>query len=206
MNIAKKIHLRENEEILEILRRHSLTCFHIYAFGLFLMVAASFFATWLLAQGWWGVALYSLIMFCGFYIIFRTWFFARVNVLAITSERVVDIARTGWLDETVSSVGYTDIIDVSFRKSGIFASLLNYGDIFLQTKSKMFILEVTKIRQPQKVASFILEQIEFFRGDRRELSIEEVYRKFIKIIPDLSDEELEQVDQIIHEQWEEIDN
>jgi hypothetical protein len=200
MSISKKIHLRDGEEILEILRRYPLTYLHVYIFSLAVMSVATFFITWLFAQGWWGMTLYGLAMFCGFFLIGQTWYFARANMLIVTGQRVVDIARAGWLDEVVSSVGYADIMDISFRKRGLSPNFFNYGDIYLQTKSKQFVLEIAKIHQPQKTVNFIMEQIEFYRDGKGELTVEDIYDKFIKIIPELTDEELLGVDDIIHDQ------
>ena len=184
---------------MEVLRRYPLTYAHLYVLGLGFIAVAFFFITWLFAQGWWGPALYGLVMFCGLYIIFQTWYFARANSLVITTERAVDIARAGWFDEIVSSVGYADIMDVSFRKSGIGANIFNYGGLFLQTRSKQFILEISKIHQPQKAVNFLLEQIEYYRDGKTELTVEEIYENFIKIIPDLTGEELDYISEVIDE-------
>jgi len=203
MSISKKIHLREDEEILEVIRRYPLTYLYTYFFGFVLMVVATFFITWLFGQGWWGMVLYGLAVFCGLYLIFQTWYFAHVNMLVVTNERVVDIARISLLDEVVSSVGFADIVDISFRKRGLFSNLFNYGDLHLQTKSNQFVLEVSKIHQPQKIVNYLMEQIDFYRDGKGELVVEEIYNKFLKIIPELTDEELTYVDDIIHDKLEE---
>ena len=203
MSISKKIHLREDEEILEVLRRYPLTYLYTYFFGFVLMVVATFFITWLFGQGWWGMILYGLAVFCGLYLIFQTWYFAHVNMLVITNERVVDIARVSLLDEVVSSVGFADIVDISFRKRGLCPNLFNYGDLHLQTKSNQFVLEVSKIHQPQKIVNYLMEQIEYYRDGKGELVVEEIYNKFLKIIPELTDEELAYVDDLIHDKPEE---
>ena len=202
MSISKKIHLREDEEILEVLRRYPLTYLYTYFFGFVLMVVATFFITWLFGQGWWGMILYGLAVFCGLYLIFQTWYFAHVNMLVITNERVVDIARVSLLDEVVSSVGFADIVDISFRKRGLCPNLFNYGDLHLQTKSNQFVLEVSKIHQPQKIVNYLMEQIEYYRDGKGELVVEEIYNKFLKIIPELTDEELAYVDDLIHDKLE----
>lgn len=203
MSISKKIHLREGEEILEILRRYPLTYFYVYIFSLALMVVATFFITWLFAHGWWGSALYGLVMLFGFFLFFQTWYFARANMLIITNQRAVDVSRTGWFDEIVSSVGHIDIVDVSFRRRGFFSNIFNYGDIYLQTKNKQFNLEIAKIHQPQKAVNFIMEQVEFRQEDKEDLIVEDVYNDFIKVIPELTEAELLHLDDIIHDRLEE---
>lgn len=203
MSISKKIHLRADEEILEVLRRYPLTYFYTYFFGFVLMVVATFFISWLFGQGWWGMVLYGLAVSCGFFLILQTWYFVHVNMLVITNQRVVDIARVSLLDEVVSSVGFTDIVDISFRKRGLFPNLFNYGDLHLQTKSNQFILEVAKIYKPQKIVNYLMEQIEFYRDGKGEMAVEEIYNKFLKIIPELTDEELFYADDMIHNKLEE---
>jgi len=185
MSISKKIHLREDEEILEVLRRYPLTYLYTYFFGFVLMVVATFFITWLFGQGWWGMVLYGLAVFCGLYLIFQTWYFAHVNMLVVTNERVVDIARISLLDEVVSSVGFADIVDISFRKRGLFPNLFNYGDLHLQTKSNQFVLEVSKIHQPQKIVNYLMEQIDFYRDGKwdRTFDIYEVKTDDIENFP-----------------------
>jgi len=202
MSLSSKIHLRDGEEIQEIIHRYSLTYFWRYLLGLVLMFVTSFFMFWLFAQGWWGYTLYGIGMFMGIFIIFRTWFFSNKNFLVVTSERVVDVNRVGWFDEVVSSVGYADVKDIFFRKKGILASIFNYGSLFIETKSQKTVLEAEKVRAPQKWQTVITDALEQSRRGRRLSNRQAVYAEFIKIIGDLSEAEICEVKDLLENRLE----
>ncbi len=204
MSLSSKIHLRPGEEILEIVRRWQFTHGWRYIFGLALMTAASFGMFWLWAQGWWGWALYGAGMLGGLFFIFRTWFFNRANMLVITNERVVDVNRQGWLDETLSSVGYADIKDIYIRKKGLSAAIFNYGNLLIETASQKFALEMAGIRHPQQWLGVIKETMEIYR-DKKNLNSESIVNNFIKIIPVLNEESLKQINELLTRQLNQHD-
>lgn len=205
MNLARKIHLREGESIIASAQRFWVTLIWWYILGLLFWFASFFFMFRLFTFGWWGYALFGLGIFIGLFIIFRTWFFSSHNIFIITGERVVDISRQGWFDEIVSSVSLNDIHDVSMRKKGICASIFNYGNLSVETKSKQFIVEEEKIKNPQKLQVLILEAEEKYRQSRRLSNIQAVYHSFIKIIPDIADNDLLSVHELIRIRLEEKD-
>lgn len=189
MSLSSKIHLRQNEEILGIMRRYSFTLFWRYLLGLAIMFAVSFFMFWLFARGWWGWTIYGLGMFTGVFYIFTTWFFSRKNIMIATSERVVDITRLGWFDEIISSVGYSDIKDIFLRKKGILAGIFDYGSVFIETRSKQTMLEAVKVKSPQKCLDIIAEAADAFYHARRPLNRQVIYSEFLKLISGLSEKE-----------------
>lgn len=141
--------------------------------------------------------MYGLGMFIGLFIIFRTWFFARSNLFVITNERVVDISRMDWFDEVMSSAGYSDLKDVFVHKKGIGGNLLNYGALTVETKSEQVVLEMENIHRPQKWQSLILELRDAYRRNKYLSGKREIYDSFIKIVPQLSEEELCEVYDIV---------
>jgi len=190
MSITKKIHLQGGEEIKQIIRQYPPTFFLHYLVGIAVLFLASFFMFWLFSIGWWGQILYGIGMIIGLYIIIQTWFFASANILIITNERVVDINRLGWFEEVMSSAGYLDVKDVFVHKKGIMGSILNYGSLTVETKSQQVVLEFEKVHKPQKWQSLILELRDSFRRNRHLSGKREIYDSFVKIIPQLSEEEL----------------
>jgi len=203
MNLARKIHLREGESIIASAQRFWLTLIWKYILGLLFWFASFFFMFRLFAFGWWGYALFGLGIFIGLFIICRTWFFSSHNIFIITSERVVDISRQGWFDEVVSSVSLNDIHDASVRKKGMCAGIFNYGNLCVETRSKQFVVEEEKIKNPQKMQALILEAEEKYRQSRRLSNIQAVYHSFIKIIPEIADNDLLSVHELIRIRLEE---
>lgn len=206
MSLSKKIHLREGEQILSVFQRYTLTFFWKYLVGLIFLFVSSFFMFRLFSYGWWGYSLYGLGMIIGLFVIWRTWFFGRANIFVVTNERVVDIQRISWFDETVSSVGYFDIKDISFRRKGVLANIFNYGNLIIQTKSQQFVLEIAGLRSPQRVQAMLLEIDEKYRENRRVANREAIYNNFIKIVSDLPVEELRSIHELIRIQLEKQDS
>jgi hypothetical protein len=201
MSLSKKIHLREGERVIRITRHYSLTDWWKYFFGLIFLVVFSFFMFQLFFYGWWGYVIYGIGVIIGFYIIFHTWFFYHVTSFVITSERIIDIHRSGWFDEVLSAISYKDVSDVVVRKKGVLSSIFNYGNLIIQTKSQQFILEVSKIKQPQELQAMLLEISEQYQRERKLLDAQTIYRSFLSIIPDLTDEQLKNTRQMIDEQF-----
>lgn len=202
MSISKKINLKDNEKVVDIIRPHILARIWEYFFGAVLLLATSFFMFRLFSYGWWGNVIYGLGMFLGFYIVFRAWFMSRKNILVLTSTRVVDVHRVGWFDEIISSVSYLDVKDVAVRKKGIGQSLFNFGGLSIASKSESFVLEVLNIYNPAEVQILLSDLGQQYRQDIKVVNSQVIYNNFIKIIPNLPDGELREVRRLIDEQIE----
>ena len=203
MSLSKKIHLREGERIIRIVRRYSLTNWWKYFFGLIFLATAAFFMFQLFSFGWWGYAIYGLGMAIGLYIIFRTWFFNHLTSFIITSERIIDIHRNGWFDEMLSAISHKDIDDVAIRKKGILSNIFNYGSLIARSKSQQFVLDIPKVKLPQELQTILLEVGEKYQRDRKLFDSQAIYRSFLAIIPDLADEQLKNTRQLIDAEFTE---
>jgi len=200
MSLAKKIQLKDDEKIILVVQPYILTYVWKYVFGLAFLFVSSFFMFRLFFYGWWGKAVFWSGMFLGFYIIFRAWLMSHTNVLVVTSERVVDIHRLGWFDEIISSVSYMDIKDVAIRKKGIAQSLFNFGGIAIATKSEQFVLEILNISNPAKTQLFLSDISQQYKQDIKVANMQVIFNNFIKIIPDLTDGDLQEARRLIDEQ------
>ena len=193
MNIVKKINLNEDESIVFILRRHAIYKFVSYIFALTILLAVAFFVFWLLAQGPLGNVLIGGGIFLAVIVSVRAWHKDNGNFTVITSARVVDISRKGFLKELVSSVKYDNIKDVHIKKSGLSANLFNHGTIVIETKSERTILELEKIHDPLQAQTLIEECSENFARNGKLKDQDAIYSAFIKSIPDLDEERLYEV-------------
>lgn len=205
MSLANKINLRKDEEIVFIIRSFFFTYFWLYLFGFIIMGGASFAMFWLFSQGAWGYAVYGLLMLIGLYIIFRTWYFNAKNFSVITTERFVDISRTGWFDEFMSVIHYRDIVDVYVRKRGIWSNILNYGSITIKTDDEQNSFELNKIKSPQKILNLILEYKNHFLNSKNLRDQKIVYNAFLNSIPDLDEAQLCEILDLVEEQLKLLD-
>jgi hypothetical protein len=200
MSIAKKIHLKDDEQIIVAITPCVLSYAWKYLFGIVFLFVSSFFMFRLFSYGWRGHAVYGLGMFFGVYIILRVWFMNHFNVLVVTSARAVDIHRLGWFEEIISSISYFDIKDVVVRKKGVWQSLFNFGDLAIQTKNQQFIWEILNIGNPSKIQLLLADVGQQYKQDIRVASARVIYNNFVKIIPDLTDGDLAEVKALIDEQ------
>jgi len=205
MSLAKKINLRKNEEIVFIIKAFFFTYFWLYLFGFIILGIASFGMFWLFSQGVWGYVLYGLIMLIGLYVIFRTWYFNSKNFSVITTERLVDVCRTGWFDEYLSVIHFDDIVDVYVRKRGIWPNIFNYGSLTIKTDDDQNSLELNQIKSPQKILDLILESKNHFVNNINLRDQNLVYRAFVKIIPDLDEAQLCEIKDLADEQLKLLD-
>jgi len=190
MSLEKKIQLRPGEEIYLIIRRAGITFAWRYLLGFGLLFATSFYLFWLLNQGVLGVVAMSLGFLLGFYIIFHAWFFWKNNMLVVTNDRVVDINRLGFFEELISNAVFNDIKDIYLHRRGIFANIFRYATLVIESKSQRALLELPAVSDPEKVLALILDKNDEFESRRGLLDKRAVYKRFLQIIPDLSEEEL----------------
>jgi len=88
---------------------------------------------------------------------FLKWFF---NVNIITDERVIDIDFPSLLYRDISSTKIEMIQDISVKTGGFIRSLLNYGDVHIQTagEQREFVFEA--IPHPERVIEILNQLIE----------------------------------------------
>ncbi|MFA7653704.1 MAG: hypothetical protein WCX97_01515 [Candidatus Magasanikbacteria bacterium] len=197
MSLASKIHLRSEERMVIVIRRHGLVYGWKYLLGLGMLFASAFFASWLLAQNWWGQMLLVVGLVVGLLVIFLVWFFNYTNVLVVTDERVVDIVRPGLFEEYLTTIGFFDIKDIFVSRRGVLSTLFGCGRVTIATKSGELMIETDIIARPQSVVNTILETRDDYRQKRRVGTNEAIYKNFIKIIPELSEEELCEVKDLV---------
>lgn len=206
MSLAKKINLREGEEIIFTLKRFALINYPGYFLGLVFILASAFFAVWLFARGLWGEVAFGLGLFLGVYFILRTWFFSHYNFLVVTSERVVDVSRVSWFDEIISACNFRSVKDIYVRKKGILANLFNYGSVTIETNNDRNVLQLTHIFDPNKAATAIRDEMALALEKSEDKVLEDIYEDFVEVIPDLTPDELARISDLVNERLDELEN
>ena len=114
---------------------------------------------------------FKLIAILGWYLItsafvienFLDWFF---NVNIVTDERILDFDFHNLIYKEVSEAKIEDIQDVTYAVGGTAGTVLNYGNVLIQTAAEEQKFEYLKVPKPDKVAKIL-----------RELGIEEEIEK-----------------------------
>ena len=105
----------------------------------------------------------------------------------------------------MSPVGHLDIQDVFVEKRGIWASIFNYGNVIVRSKNNQTVLCLEHVPEPHRVADAILSAREKHRQNRRLASHQAVYNSFVKILPELSEAELCEVQDLANDQLAKLD-
>jgi len=150
------------EKIILLLRRHLVTNlkWFLVTIVMFLLpgIILSVFPQELSAFRYRSVAILTwyLLAFSYAFQNFLYWFF---NVSIVTDERVIDIDFPSILYRDISSTKIDRVQDISVKMSGFFRSLLNYGDVYIQTagEEREFVFEA--VPQPEKVIKILNELI-----------------------------------------------
>lgn len=83
---------------------------------------------------------------------FLRWYF---NLYIVTNERVVDIDFIHLLYKEFSEARLTDVQDITYRRAGIFASLFDYGNVFIQTAGTQANFEFLAVPNPSRVVEIM---------------------------------------------------
>ncbi len=103
-----------------------------------------------LLGGWW------LLMWCGAFNRFTDYY---LDAWVITSERIVDISQKGFFNRSVSSLLLNRIQDVTVSAKGILVSLLDIGNIQVQTAGAVERFHMRGIPHPALVRDAILRHV-----------------------------------------------
>ena len=85
---------------------------------------------------------------------FLRWFF---NIYIVTNQRIVDIDFIHLLYKEFSETRLNKIQDVTYRSGGIFATIFNFGDVYIQTAGELPNFEFLKVPHPERVIETIAE-------------------------------------------------
>lgn len=156
----------ENEQIILFLRRHWFIFFMrlllivIAIVGLVLIyfffnalnsnIKESEFYNLLL----FGESLATLFIWNFFFIL---WLDFYLDVWIVTNERIINIEQRGFFYRNISELKLTKIQDVTSEIIGVIPTLLDYGNIYVQTAGEVGRFIFYQIPHPNKVKNVIVE-------------------------------------------------
>ncbi len=157
---AKKISLREDEEIILVLHHHPITFWKQILLTAFLILLAFFLMFFLLSLGPIGVALFLALLLTGVSYGLREFYIWYFNVFIITNQRIFDLDQKGFFNKTVSELSLEKILDICYSVQGFWQTILKLGTIKIQAASvKLMIKNVRQVVQVnQLLADLIREQ------------------------------------------------
>ncbi|MDP3957312.1 MAG: PH domain-containing protein [bacterium] len=156
---------REDEEIFYVIHRHwfnILTHFLTILLFLFLLIASFLFLPFFFPE----IAATESVRFfvfieSTFFIFlwlfgFLTWIDYYFDVWVITSERIVNIEQKGLFVRQVSELAFSRVQDVTTTVEGIIPTVLNFGDVHIQTAGEEERFVFRQVPDPYKVKDTIM--------------------------------------------------
>lgn len=95
-----------------------------------------------------------LAIFAFMFVNFILWYY---NINIVTNFRVVDIDFIYLLVQEVSATRITQIEEVTYKRVGVFASLFDYGNVFIQTAGAEANIEFLNVPHPKRITQLIIE-------------------------------------------------
>lgn len=111
-----------------------------------------------------NVSLLSIIFlvawaFVAWNVAFIIWTNHFLDVLVITNLHVIDIEQIGLWNREISTMQIQNIQDISSKVIGIIPSILNYGDLEIQTAGNLNNFTVRGIQRPDLIRQKINAQV-----------------------------------------------
>jgi len=106
---------------------------------------------WVLGSAW------VLAMWVAFFIVYTDYY---LDVWVLTDQRLIDIDQKGLFAREVATLSLDKIQDVTTKQSGIFPTILGYGNVHLQSAGTEREFIMCYVRHPKQVRDILMEQQE----------------------------------------------
>lgn len=110
------------------------------------------------------VQVYTLFLTLALFII---WLLYYLNIQVITDRRIVDVDQVGLFFHEVSELHIQNIEDVTSDVSGVFGTLFNFGNVYVQTAGTKERFEFDQVPNPGDIEKTILDLYERIPSHRR---------------------------------------
>ena len=166
MLYSQVIKQKQYEKIVHLLRRDIIT-FVPYVFFLVLLLGVELGVYFLLKSLFPDLFLknisLAILYVCAFIYTLSVWLFfytAFVNYFLdmwiITNDRIVDIRQMGLFSRTIAELDLFRVQDVTSEAHGIFATMFDFGNVFIQTAGETERFVFYNVPEPHKIREAII--------------------------------------------------
>jgi hypothetical protein len=169
-NIAAVFHQQPGEKVIMVLRRHPIV--FLTDLAVILVLLAVPFAGWFIIRIFWPTVLGGLVsrpvllLVASAYLLF-TWLFLieqfieyYLDIWVVTDRKILDINQINLWSRTVAEVELDKVQDVTSEVKGILPSLLDYGNVYVQTAGETERFVFKQVRHPEKIRDAVLQVVE----------------------------------------------
>lgn len=171
------------ERLVHVLRRHPITLLPL-GLGLALLVIGPFLIAFVLYEFQplflQDPTMVALLVMGGSTFFLFAWLFVfqhfidyYLDLWIVTTKRILNIEQTGLFTRTVSELRLNRIQDVTSIINGFFHTILDFGDVEIQTAGQKTRFVFEEIPHPTRVSKSILEYAEIDRKESLDQAVEE---------------------------------
>jgi hypothetical protein len=113
------------------------------------------------------IGLGSLILLVGYWVY-------KQNYLLLTNMHLIEVKQVGLFGREVSQLGLGRLQDVTGRRRGFWATVLNYGDVLVQTAAETGEFNFSHVPAPQHVADMCRSAHDDYIRDHPEQGLREL--------------------------------
>ena len=167
----------KDEEVLYVIHRHWFNIiinFIPIFFMTLLLLGSHLFLPTLLPEFTVGLAgqlfmfIESIFAMIIWVLLFLIWIDYYFDVWIITTKRVVDIEQKGLFSRKVSEARYDKIQDITTEVKGIIPTILNYGNVLIQTAAEKEKFVFTQIADPYGIKDMLMHLQKEHEQDQNE--------------------------------------
>ncbi len=159
-----------DEHIIFQMRSHWITFFGELV--MLIVLAALPVGLYVMLGGVWPALLTGTIMrpvlvllVSAFYLMLWLFFITKfidyyLDVYLVTTVRVLDVSQNGMFSRTVSELDLARVQDVTSEIKGILHSMVDYGNVYIQTAGEHERFEFIDVPHPDRIRKQLLELVE----------------------------------------------
>ena len=172
----------EDEHILHVYHRHWFDIL-VQFIGVFvvtlILIVGSMLFQWVYGSGnspldptllsFLSSTLVVFIWFFAFFIWIDYWF----DIWIITDQRIVNVEQRGLFVREISELNLPKVQDVTSEVVGIIPSILNFGDVFVQTAGEQERFVFHQVPDPNRIKDMLMKMVHEASGDEDGVSLSE---------------------------------
>jgi uncharacterized membrane protein YdbT with pleckstrin-like domain len=182
--------IKGREIVIKVIHRHWFNIFKQFVpiFALFLLLAGIFRYFPSLFPGFqggvysgifvFGISLFAIFIWIFIFFIWIDYYF---DIWIITSEKIINIEQKGLFIRSLSELKFERIQDVTVEVKGVIPTLLDYGDVFIQTAGETERFIFRQIPNPYKTKDLIMsmqkERVKKETNELGEMIREEIHKE-----------------------------
>lgn len=161
--------LHEGEEVIRVLHRNWFYVAQQFVSVFFLLglfFAAIFFLPLYFPQAF-GEELAQIMTFFENLLILALWVYAFLiwidyyfDIWIVTNERLINIEQKGLFMRRVSELEYDKVQDITVQVAGFLPTVINYGDVMIQTAGETENFHFRTVSDPYKIKEIIAGQLQ----------------------------------------------